>query len=360
MATMGRSRPTEENCMSLMSKMLATAALGCAIAFPATAQPITGAGATFPNPVYQKWGEAAQKAIGIQLNYQSVGSGAGQTQIKNRTVDFGASDAPVDDATLKSSNLLQFPAVMGAVVAIVNIPGVEDNKLKLDGEMLADIYLGKIAKWNDPKLVAMNDGVALPNLAIAPVYRADGSGTTFVWASYLSAVSPEWKQKVGVGTSIRFPAGTGARGNEGVAGTVRNTRGTIGYVENAYATQNKLVSTQIRNKAGNFVSPTAETFIAAAQNADWSTPDFAANLVNQQGASSWPIVSPTFILVPKDPKDPARTAAVLKFFDWSYTNGAKMAQDLEYIPLPAAVQTAVRAAWRTEIKGPDGKPIATP
>jgi len=360
MATMGRSRPNEENCMSLMSKMLATAALGCAIAFPATAQQITGAGATFPNPVYQKWGEAAQKAIGIQLNYQSVGSGAGQTQIKNRTVDFGASDAPVDDATLKSSNLLQFPAVMGAVVAIVNIPGVEDNKLKLDGEMLADIYLGKITKWNDPKLVAMNDGVALPNLAIAPVYRADGSGTTFVWASYLSAVSPEWKQKVGVGTSIRFPAGTGARGNEGVAGTVRNTRGTIGYVENAYATQNKLVSTQIRNKAGNFVSPTAETFIAAAQNADWSTQDFAANLVNQQGASSWPIVSPTFILVPKDPKDPARTAAVLKFFDWSYTNGAKMAQDLEYIPLPAAVQTAVRAAWKTEIKGPDGKPIATP
>jgi len=346
--------------MSFVSKVLVTAALGCAIVMPAAAQQITGAGATFPNPVYQKWGEAAAKAINIQLNYQSVGSGAGQTQIKNRTVDFGASDAPMTDAALKEANLLQFPAVMGAVVAIVNIPGVANNQLKMSGEMLADIYLGKITKWNDPKLVEMNRGVALPNLAVAPVYRADGSGTTFVWVSYLSAVSPEFKEKVGVGTSVRFPAGTGARGNEGVAGTVSNTRGAIGYVENAYATQNKLVSTQLRNKAGTFVSPTAEAFIAAAQNANWSTPNFAASLIDQQGATSWPIVSPTFILLPKDPKDSARMAAVLKFFDWSYTNGAKMAQELEYIPLPAPVQTAVRAAWKTEIKGPDGKPIATP
>ncbi len=346
--------------MSLMSKMLATAVLGCAFAFPAAAQQITGAGATFPNPVYQKWGEAAQKAINIQLNYQSIGSGAGQTQIKNRTVDFGASDAPMTDAALKEGNLLQFPAVMGAVVAIVNVPGVANNQIKLTGDLLADMYLGKITKWNDPKVAALNSGVALPNLAIAPVYRADGSGTTFVWVSYLAAVSPEFKEKVGVGTSVRFPAGTGARGNEGVAGTVSNTRGAIGYVENAYATQNKLVSTQIRNKAGSFVSPTAETFIAAAQNANWSTPNFAANLVDQQGADSWPIVSPTFILLPKEAKDAAHTAAVLKFFDWSYTNGAKMAQDLEYIPLPETVQTAVRAAWKTELKGPDGEPIATP
>jgi phosphate transport system substrate-binding protein len=248
---------------------------------------------------------------------------------------------------------------MGAVVAIVNVPGVAEDQLKLSGELLADMYLGTVTKWNDPKLAALNPGVALPNLAIAPVYRADGSGTTFVWVSYLSAVSPTWKDKVGVGTSVRFPAGTGARGNEGVAGTVRNTRGAIGYVENAYATQNKLVTTQIRNKDGQFVSPTADTFIAAAKNADWSTPNFAANLVNQPGPTSWPIVSPTFILVPRDPKDPARTAAVLKFFDWSYTNGAKMAEELEYIPLPETVQTAVRAAWKTEIKGPEGKPVVT-
>lgn len=345
--------------MSFVSRILATAALGCAVAMPAAAQQITGAGATFPNSVYQKWGEAAAKAINIQLNYQSVGSGAGQTQIKNRTVDFGASDAPMTDAALKEANLLQFPAVMGAVVAIVNVPGVAEDQLKLSGELLADMYLGTVTKWNDPKLAALNPGVALPNLAIAPVYRADGSGTTFVWVSYLSAVSPTWKDKVGVGTSVRFPAGTGARGNEGVAGTVRNTRGAIGYVENAYATQNKLVTTQIRNKDGQFVSPTADTFIAAAKNADWSTPNFAANLVNQPGPTSWPIVSPTFILVPRDPKDPARTAAVLKFFDWSYTNGAKMAEELEYIPLPETVQTAVRAAWKTEIKGPEGKPVVT-
>ncbi len=344
--------------MSFISKILATAALGCAIALPAAAQSITGAGATFPNPVYQKWGEAAQKAVGIQLNYQSVGSGAGQTQIKNRTVDFGASDAPLTDAQLKESNLLQFPAVMGSLVAIVNVPGVADNAMKLTGEMLADIYLGKITKWNDPKLVEMNRDLQLPNLAIAPVYRADGSGTTFVWVSYLAAVSPEWKEKVGVGTSVRFPSGTGARGNEGVAGTVRNTRGAIGYVENAYAIQNKLVSTQLRNKAGNFVRPTPETFIAAAQNANWNTPNFAASIIDQQGANSWPIVSPTFIMLPKDPKDPARAAAVMKFFDWSFTNGAKLATDLEYIPLPASVQTAVRAAWRAEIKGPNGQPIA--
>jgi len=340
--------------MSLMSKMLATAALGCAIAFPAAAQPITGAGASFPNPVYQKWGEAAQKAIGVQLNYQSVGSGAGQTQIKNRTVDFGASDAPMTDEALKEANLLQFPSVMGAVVAIVNVPGVADNQLKLTGDVLADIYLGKITKWNDQKIAALNAGVSLPSLAIAPVYRADGSGTTFVWTSYLAAVSPEWKEKVGVGTSVRYPAGTGSKGNEGVAGTVRNTRGAIGYVENAYATQNKLVATQLRNKAGSFVKPDPETFIAAAQNADWSAPNFAASLINQPGATSWPIVSPTFILLPKDPKDPARTATVLKFFDWAYSNGGKLAQSLEYMPLPEKVQNAVRAAWKADIKGVNG------
>ena len=343
--------------MSFMSKMLATAALGCALALPAAAQSITGAGASFPNPVYQKWGEAAAKAIGVQLNYQSVGSGAGQTQIKNRTVDFGASDAPMTDAALREANLLQFPAVIGAVVPIVNVPGVADNQMKLTGEVLADLYAGKITKWNDPKITALNPGMALPDLAVAPVYRADSSGTTSIWTTYLSSSSADWKSAVGAGTSVRFPAGTGARGNEGVASTVRNTRGAIGYVENAYATQNKLVATQLKNKAGNFVTPTIAAFSAAAQNANWGAPNFAANLIDQPGATSWPIVSPTFILLPKDPKDAAKSAAVMKFFDWAYVNGSKLASDLEYIPLPAPVTASIRTAWRTEIKGPNGQAV---
>ena len=344
--------------MKISYKALAVALTAFAtVPMAAQAQQITGAGATFPNPVYQKWGEAAEKAIGIQLNYQSVGSGAGQTQARNRTVDFGASDAPLAADILKESNLLQFPTVMGSLVAIVNLPGVADNQMKLTGEMLADIYLGKITKWNDPRLVAINRDLSLPNLAIAPVYRADGSGTTYVWVSYLSAVSPEWKSKVGVSTSVKWPVGAGARGNEGVAATVRNTRGTIGYVENAYAIQNKLVATQIRNKAGNFVSPTSEAFIAAASNANWNVPNFAADLIDQPGTKSWPIVSPTFALIAKNPTDPARSANVMKFFDWAFRNGSKLAEGLEYIPLPEAVQNAVRSTWRTEVKGPDGKPV---
>ena len=338
-------------------KTLTLALAAIVVAGPLAAQQITGAGATFPNPIYQKWGEAAQQPTGLQLNYQSVGSGAGQNQILNRTVDFGASDAPMDPAKLEQNRLLQFPTVMGSLVAIVNVPGVEEGKMKLTGDILADIYLGKITKWNDPRIVEHNKGLPLPNLAIAPVYRADGSGTTYVWVSYLAAVSPDWKTKVGVGTSVKWPAGTGARGNEGVAGTVRNTRGTIGYVESAYAVQNKLVATQIRNKAGNFVKPEAASFIAAAENADWKVTNFAADLVEQPGAKSWPIVSPTFVIVPKDPKDPARAANVLKFFDWAYTSGAKLAEDLDYVPLPKSVQDAVRAAWTTEVKGPDGKSV---
>ncbi|TDH64541.1 phosphate ABC transporter substrate-binding protein PstS [Dankookia rubra] len=317
---------------------------------------ITGAGATFPNPVYQKWAEAGKAATGITVNYQSVGSGAGINQIKNRTVDFGASDAPLTVAQLAEASLLQFPAVMGSLVPIVNIPGIENEQLKLTGALLAEIYLGKITKWNDAKITALNPGVALPNLAIAPAYRADGSGTTFVWVSYLAAVSPEWKEKVGVGTSVRFPAGTGARGNEGVAGTVKNIRGAIGYVENAYAITNKLVTTQLRNKAGEFVKPTQEAFIAAAANADWSVPGMAASLIDQQGATSWPIVSPTFILLPKNPADAERSRNVMKFFDWAFRNGAGLAQEMEYIPLPAKVQDAIRAAWAAEVKA-NGQPV---
>jgi phosphate transport system substrate-binding protein len=318
----------------------------------AMAQQITGAGATFPAPVYSKWGEAAKAATGIELNYQAIGSGGGQNQILNRTVDFGASDAPMDAAKLQSGNLLQFPTVMGAVVVIVNIPGVEMNALKLSGDLVADIYNGSVSKWNDPKIVAENPGLTLPSLAIAPVYRADGSGTTFVWTSYLSAVSPDWKAKVGAATSVKWPAGAGAKGNDGIAATVRNTRGAIGYVESAYASQNKLITTQLRNKSGAFVSPTSANFTAAASSADWkNAKNFAVDIIDQPGAASWPIVSTTFILLPKDPKDTARGANVIKFFDWAYKNGSAIATSLDYIPLPEAVQNTVRAAWASEVKG---------
>ena len=334
-------------------KFAATAlALGLGVfAFAAQAQQITGAGATFPAPVYTKWGEAAKAALGIELNYQAIGSGGGQNQILNRTVDFGASDAPMSAEKLTAGNLLQFPTVMGAVVPIVNLPGIAENQLRLTGEILAEIYEGKITKWNDPKIAALNAGVSLPNLAIAPVYRADGSGTTFVFASYLSAASAEWKSRVGAATSVKWPAGTGAKGNDGVSATVANTAGAIGYVENAYATQNKLNTTQLRNKAGQFVSPTIAAFAAAAANGDWTTAqNFAVNLIDQPGAQSWPIVSATFILLPKDPKDRARGATVMKFFDWAYQSGDQIASGLEYIALPAAVKDAVRKAWAAEIK----------
>jgi phosphate transport system substrate-binding protein len=257
----------------------------------------------------------------------------------------------VDAPKLVENKLLQFPSVMGAVVPIVNIPGVEIDQLKLTGDLLADIYAGKITKWNDPRIVAANAGVTLPGLAIAPVYRADGSGTTYVFTSYLAAVSPEWKTKVGANTSVKWPAGNGAKGNDGVAATVKQVRGGIGYVENAYATQNKLVSTQLRNKAGQFVKPTLAAFTAAAESGDWkNAQNYAVNLIDTAGTTSWPIVSATFILLPTDPKDPARSANVIKFFDWAFTNGGPIASGLEYIPLPKAVQDAVRASWKSDVK----------
>jgi phosphate transport system substrate-binding protein len=348
---LGVSFRTEGIPMRPMKNMAVAAALASAFVLPAAAQQqITGAGATFPAPVYAKWGEAANAAIGVELNYQAIGSGGGQNQILNRTVDFGASDAPMDADKLKSGNLVQFPMVMGAVVPIVNLPNVQADQLKLTGELLADIFLGKITKWNDPKLVQANAGVSLPNVAFAPVHRADASGTSFVFTSYLSEVSPEWKQKVGANTSVNWPAGTGARGNDGVAATVKNTRGGIGYVENAYATQNKLTTTQLQNKDGQFVKPTLESFQTAASSADWKrAPDYAVSLINQPGATSWPIVSATFLLLPKDPKDPAREQLVLKWVDWCYANGGDIARQLEYIALPKPVQDAVRGTWRQQL-----------
>ena len=344
--------------LSVRTLAVTAAAIGTVLgAGPAMAQQITGAGATFPAPVYGKWGEAAKAAIGVELNYQGVGSGGGQNQIINRTVDFGASDAPMAADKLASGDLLQFPMVMGAVVSIVNLPGIASNQVKLTGDMLAEIYEGKITKWNDPKLVELNGGVTMPNLDIAPVYRADGSGTSFVYTSYLSAVSADWQKAVGAGTSVKWPAGAGARGNDGVAGTVRNTRGAIGYVENAYATQNNLTTTQLRNKAGQFVTPTMASFEAAALAGDWAgAKNFAVSLIDLTGATTWPIVSATFLLLPRNPKDAIRSANVLKWVDWAYNNGGPIATQLEYIPLPKDVQDNVRAAWRTTIMA-NGAPV---
>lgn len=337
--------------MKLNRAVLAMALAGAAAAHPSVAQQITGAGGTFPAPVYAKWGEAAKAAIGVELNYQAIGSGGGQNQIINRTVDFGASDAPMDADKLATNHILQIPAVMGAVVPIVNLPGVEADQLKLTGEVLASIYEGKIVKWNDPKIVALNAGLTLPNMPIAPVYRADASGTSYVFTSYLSAVSPDWKTNVGAGTAVKWPAGAGARGNDGVAGTVKNTRGGIGYVENAFATQNKLTTTELQNKAGQFVKPTMETFSAAAASGDWAgAKNFAVSLIDLPGATTWPIVSATFLLLPQDPKDPARSANVIKFVDWAYSNGGSIASSLDYIPLPKAVQDGVRAKIKSDIK----------
>ena len=319
---------------------------------------ITGAGASFPRPVYERWGQAAREAAGVQLNYQSIGSGGGINQITNRTVDFGASDAPLSADQLRQGNLLQFPTVMGSVVLIVNLPGVQDNQLRLTPEVLVELFLGRIQRWNDPKLAELNRDVRLPNVPVAPVYRADASGTTFVFTTYLSRASDAWKNGPGAATSVQWPGGQGARGNEGVANTVRNTPGAIGYTENAYATVNKLVTTQLRNKSGAFVKPEMPAFLAAANTADWNAPNFAADLVDLNGATVWPIVSPTFILLPTNPAADKVEASrnTMKFFDWAFRNGADAARRLEYIPLPEPVHTAVRAAW-SNVKAPGGQQV---
>ncbi len=324
----------------------------------AKAVDFTGAGASFPAPAYTAWGAEYKAKSGSSLNYQSIGSGGGQKQILARTVDFGASDAPMDHAKLEEGKLLQFPTVIGSVVAIVNLEGLKANELKLDGATLADIYLGKIAKWNDPAIAKLNPGVKLPDIAILPVYRSDGSGTTYVFTAYLADVSGDWKGKVGSATSVQWAAGNGAKGNDGVAGAVKNAVGSIGYVEYVYAASNKLVTTQLANKAGKFVNPTVESFQAAAANADWKgAQDFAASMINTAGDTTWPIVSATYILLPKDPKDTAASAEAMKFFDWAYAEGGSVAEKLHYIPLPKSVQDEVRKAWKVEIKDGNGAPV---
>lgn len=333
------------------------------VAAPAFAQgaQITGAGATFPRPVYERWGQQAREAIGVQLNYQSIGSGGGINQITNRTVDFGATDAPLSPQQLEERKLLQFPTVMGSVVQIVNLPGVADNALRLTPEVLVDMFLGKITRWNDARVAELNRDLRLPNLPVAPVYRADASGTTFVFTTYLSRVSETWKSGPGAATSVQWPVGQGARGNEGVSNTVRNTPGAIGYTENAYATVNRLITVQLRNKAGNFVKPEMPNFLAAAESADWSRPGFAADLVDLAGGNVWPIVSPTFILLPVNPPADKVEASrnAMRFFDWAFRNGAEAARRLEYIPLPGTVHDQIRAAWGREVKAPGGAAVWT-
>jgi len=339
-----------------LSRALAGALLAGSTSL-ATAQDMTGAGATFPAPIYAKWADAYNKATGARLNYQSIGSGAGIQQIRAKTVDFGASDMPLSDDVLAKDGLIQFPTVIGGVVPVVNIKGIAPGQIKLTGQVLGDIYLGKITRWNDATLTALNPGVPLPDEAISPVRRADGSGTSFIFTNYLSKANAEWKAKVGEGTAVNWPAGAGGKGNEGVASYVQRLPNSIGYVEYAYAKQNKMTYTLLKNKDGQFVPPDADNFKAAAAGADWNKTFFQV-LTDQPGKDSWPISGATFILMFKAQEKPATAAGALKFFDWAYANGDKMADDLEYVPLPPAVKELVRKSWAASIKDVSGKAIA--
>jgi phosphate transport system substrate-binding protein len=329
-----------------------------AVAFSsgALAQDITGAGATFPAPLYAKWASEYNKATGIKINYQSVGSGAGIKQIDSKTVAFGASDMPLKDEDLARKGQVQFPTVIGGVVPVINIKGITPGQLKLTGPVLGDIYLGKITKWTDPAIKALNPGLALPDADIAPVRRADGSGTTFIFTNYLSKVSPEWKAKVGEGTAVNWPAGAGGKGNEGVAAFVSRLPNSIGYVEYAYVKQNKMTYAQMQNSAGSFVSPDDTAFKAAAAGADWAK-SFYQILTNQPGKDSWPLTGATFILMHKAQDKPAEAASALKFFAWAYKNGDKMADALDYVPMPDVVKTQIEKSWG-DIKDTSGKAVA--
>ncbi|WP_414639654.1 phosphate ABC transporter substrate-binding protein PstS [Aquabacterium sp.] len=333
-----------------------TALAFCAGLPAAFAQNITGAGASFPAPIYSKWAGAYQKATQRQVNYQSVGSGAGIKQIKGKTVDFGASDMPLTDDDLNKDGLLQFPTVIGGVVPVVNIKGIKPGQLRLTGPLLADIYLGKITRWNDAALKALNRDVALPDAPIAAVRRADGSGTTFIFTNYLSKVSPEWKAKVGESTAVNWPVGSGGKGNEGVSAFVQRLENSIGYVESAYAKQNNMSHVLMANQEGRFIEPTDASFKAAAAGADWNK-SFYQILTNQPGANAWPLSGATFILMHKVQDKPAQASATLKFFDWAYANGDKMASELDYVPMPGSVKPLIHKLWQN-IKGADGKAVS--
>lgn len=342
-----------------MKHLFASIAIAAAsLAANVQAATITGAGATFPYPVYAKWAELYQKASSTGLNYQSVGSGAGIKQIKAKTVDFGASDMPLPAAELNASGLFQFPAIMGGVVPVVNVPGTAPGQIKLTGPVLADIYLGKITKWNAQPIAALNPGVKLPADDITVVRRADSSGTSFLFTDYLSQMSPEFKAKIGAGTTVKWAVGVGGKGNEGVAANVQRIKGAIGYVEWAYAKRNKMQHTQLQNKDGAFLQPDDEAFKAAAAGANWTgTPGFAVVLTNQPGKASWPITGVSYILVHKSQADGNRGKEVLKFFDWAYKNGDASAVELDYVPMPDSVTKLVQDAWRANVKDASGKAI---
>ncbi len=328
-----------------------------AYSFGAFAQDVTGAGASFPAPLYSKWASDYNKATGVKINYQSVGSGAGIKQIEAKTVDFGASDMPLKDDELKAKGLVQFPTVIGGVVPVVNIKGIAPGQLKLNGQVLGDIYLGKITKWDDAAIKALNPTLALPSDVISPVRRADGSGTSFIFTNYLSKVNAEWKSKVGEGTAVNWPVGAGGKGNEGVAAFVNRLPNSIGYVEYAYVKQNKMTFAVMQNSTGAFVAPDDLTFKAAAAGADWAK-SFYQILTNQAGKDAWPLTGATFILMHKAQDKPAQATATLKFFDWGYKNGDKTAEDLDYAPMPASVKMAIEKSW-SEVKDAAGKSVAT-
>lgn len=333
--------------MTFGRKLLVSVGLAAMFSAPVFAADITGAGATFPYPLYAKWAEQYKAQSGTGMNYQSIGSGGGIKQISAKTVDFGASDAPLSAEQLSKDGLLQFPTVLGGVVPVVNLEGVGSGGIKLTPAVLADIFLGKIKKWNDPALVALNGGVKLPDTNVTVVHRADGSGTTWIFTNYLSKISAEWKEKVGNNASVQWPAGVGGKGNEGVAQYVQRIKGSIGYVEYAYAKQNKMSYAQLQNKSGSYVQPDDVTFKAAAAGADWKgTPGFAVILTDQAGKDAWPITGATFILMHKKQDKPAQAQEVLKFFEWAYKNGDKTALDLDYIPMPAEVKTVINGAWK--------------
>jgi len=347
-----------ESLLKHIRTIAAAGMIAIATIAAAKAADISGAGATFPYPVYAKWADSYKKETGNGLNYQSIGSGGGIKQIQAKTVTFGATDAPLKADDLNKFGLVQFPMVMGGIVPVVNLDGVKPGELVLDGQTLAKIFLGDIKSWNDPAIAKLNPQAKLPNQAIAIVHRSDGSGTTFNFTYYLSEVSPDWKSKVGTNTAVQWPSGIGAKGNEGVANNVANTKGAIGYVEYAYAKQNKLTHTNMINKSGKSVSPTSETFQAAAANADWkSQPGYGVILANQPGDKSWPMTAATWILVYKQPGDAAATGEALKFFAWAYKNGAKAAEELDYVPMPAAVVKDIQGTWSNEIKDSGGKPL---
>jgi phosphate transport system substrate-binding protein len=333
---------------------LAAAAFSSAV----LAVDITGAGATFPYPIYAKWADAYKKQTGVGLNYQSIGSGGGIKQINAKTVDFGASDMPLKPDELDKSGLMQFPTVIGGDVPVVNIQGVVPGQMRLTGEVLADIFLGKVTKWNDPAIANLNPALKLPATAISVVHRSDGSGTTFIWTNYLSKLSNEWKTKVGEGTAVNWPTGVGGKGNEGVASYVQRIDGSIGYVEYAYAKQNKMAFTLVKNKESEYVAPSAKAFQAAAAGADWNAaPGMYLILTDAPGKGAWPIAGATFILMHKAQEKPESAKEVLKFFTWAYDKGDGMAEELDYVPLPNAVVGLIRSNWKSQLKDTAGKPL---